>query len=45
MPSRKFQKYQKMLLNSPELAVVTEHPELPIKCEDGAKVFKIVYYI
>ena len=37
MGSKKFKNYQNSLLDEPEIAVVTEHPDIQTKCEDPSK--------
>lgn len=40
-----FQKYCEVLLTEPSLAMVTEHPECPVKCEDLSKPILALHYL
>ncbi|KRX02821.1 hypothetical protein PPERSA_04024 [Pseudocohnilembus persalinus] len=40
-----FKKYQQALLQETNLAVVSEHPDCPYKCEDISKVVMVLNYI
>lgn len=33
------------MLKEPELSVVTEHPEITTKCEDGSKVIRELFLL
>ena len=40
-----FKKYVEVLLQEPNLAMVTEHPECPVKCEDLSKPLMVLNYL
>ena len=43
--SLNFQRYSEILLKKPRLAMVTEHPECPVKCEDLSKPILVLQYL
>lgn len=40
-----FKRYAEILINEPHLAMVTEHPECPVKCEDLSKPLLVLNYL
>jgi len=40
-----FKKYCDILIKEPHLAMVTSHPEVPIKCEDLSKPILVLHYL